>query len=266
MHNSDAQNVAIFIIACSVLIAFLTGFITFIVYRYQQKQNAYFQTLEQLKISHENELLQSQIEIQEQTFSNISREIHDNIGQKLSLVKLHLNTLQPSPDQPSNATISESIKMIGESILDLSDISRSLSSEIILNNGFINALEFEVNQLNKPGMYSIRLTVTGEPVFLEANTELILFRIIQEALHNIIKHAAATQILMDLYYREETLVLTIKDNGKGFVEEISSPKNGITNMTRRAKMLNGSCVVESAAGAGTTIHIEIPLYANQQTV
>ncbi len=264
MHLQEVEGIVTFIIICSLLILSLAGFITFIIYRYQQKQNVYFRSLEELKITHENDMLQSKLEIQEQTFANISREIHDNIGQKLTLAKLHLNTLNFSDQNMNDLRIQDSITMISEAINDLSDISRSMSSEIILNNGFIKALEFEVNQLNKPGLYNIKLSVIGEAVFLEGNKELILFRITQEALNNIIKHAEASCIDIKLYYREDSLMLEILDNGKGFNNEENSKGNGLMNMSKRAKMLNGICNISSQRGNGTAIKIEIPLYENNK--
>lgn len=265
MLNTDTQSVVIFIIACTILILLLTSFIAFIIYKYQQKQNLYFQSLEELKVNHENDMLKSKLEIQEQTFENISREIHDNIGQKLTLAKLHLNTLSLLDTEKVVSQINHSVSMIGEAINDLSDISRSMSSEIILNNGFIKALEFEVNQLNKPGLYAIKLVVTGESVFLEANRELILFRITQEALNNIVKHANASSISIELHYKSEMLLLSVIDNGKGFNSHPGTG-NGLSNMKKRAKILDGICEVLSAEGKGTSINIKIPIYEKQQSV
>ncbi|MEO6671743.1 MAG: sensor histidine kinase [Ferruginibacter sp.] len=265
MFNTDTQSVVIFIVACTLLILLLTSFITFIIYKYQQKQNSYFQSLEEMKAIHENDMLKSKLEIQEQTFANISREIHDNIGQKLTLAKLHLNTLNFRQTKDIDKRINESVNIIGEAINDLSDISRSMSSEIILNNGFIKALEFEVNQLNKPGLYRIKLIVTGESVFLEANKELILFRITQEALNNIVKHAEATEICIRLHYQTKILKLEITDNGKGFTNK-NKDSNGLINMDKRAKMVGGRCDIASVIGNGTTIKIEIPLYENDKVI
>ncbi|MFT3910544.1 MAG: sensor histidine kinase [Ferruginibacter sp.] len=265
MFNTDAQEVVVFIVICTILILLLTVFITFIVYKYQQKQNAYFKKLEEIKIDHENAMLKSKIEIQEQTFANISREIHDNIGQKLTLAKLHLNTLHLASSRDIARQINDCVDMIGEAINDLSDISRSMSSEIILNNGFIKALEFEVTQLNKTGLYNIRLFVTGEPIFLHANQELILFRITQEALNNIVKHAEATEICIRLHFLNDKLTLDIADNGKGFSKN-NNDNNGLINMNKRAKMLNGLCNIETMPGEGTTIKIEIPLYENDKKI
>ncbi|MEO8770261.1 MAG: ATP-binding protein [Ferruginibacter sp.] len=265
MYNPAKEGIIFFIIACIILILLLTCLITFIIYRYQQNQNIYFKSLEKLKILHENELLQSKLEIQEQTFANISREIHDNIGQKLTLAKLHLNTLNFTNTKDLAKQVNDCVNMIGEAINDLSDISRSMSSEIILNNGFIKALEFEVNQLNKPGLYKLKLLVTGEPVFLEANKELILFRITQEALNNVVKHAEATEICIRLHYLFDKLVLDIIDNGKGFLKK-NIDSNGLINMSKRAKILEGICDIKSELGKGTTIKIEIPIYESDQKI
>lgn len=266
MFITETQSIVIFLVISSILILFLASFVAFVIYRYQQKQNIYFQNLEELKVEHENLLLRSKLEMQEQTFANISREIHDNIGQKLTLVKLHLNTLDLLDIKRIPFQINDSVTMIGEAIGDLSDISRSLSSEMILNNGFIKALEFEVNQFNKLGLYRLKLQITGEPVFLEANTELILFRITQEALNNIVKHAEASDISIGLHYEVAKLTLDITDNGRGFECEIKKEGSGLTNMMRRAKMLDGICDIFSKNGSGTTIKIEIPVYERKQNI
>ena len=268
MFSSAAQEIIVFIVACTILILLLISFITVIVYRYQQKQNAYYKKLEELKITHENEMLQSQLEIQEQTFQNISREIHDNIGQKLSLAKLNLNTLIFSDTNRAMLQITDSVNMISDSINDLSDISRSMSSEIVLNNGLIKALEFEKKQLEKSALYKIDLYVTGEPVFLEADRELVLFRIAQEALNNIVKHATATTISIELHYDTNLLNFDISDNGKGFLpgQKDNERSTGLINMAKRANMLNGKCTVVSQPGIGTMVKIEIPLHKNNATL
>jgi len=262
MRNPSTESLIIFIIVCTLLIVLLISFVTYIVYRYQQKQNAYFKEVAELKIAHENEMLQSRVEIQEQTFENISREIHDNIGQKLTLAKLHLNTLNFNDHTKAAIQLNDSVSMISEAINDLSDISRSMSSEVILNNGFIKGLEFEVAQLNKSSLYRIGLAVSGEPVFLEAQKELILFRIVQEALNNIMKHASATVIDILLTFDKELMELCINDNGKGFVKSNDSTGTGIANMKRRAEWLKGKFIVNSFPGIGTKIKIEMPIYEN----
>ena len=259
MLKAPTEFIVVFIIISVLLSLALVVFITVIIYRYQQKQNAYFKDIETLKTSHQNALLQSQLEMQEQTFQNISREIHDNIGQKLTLAKLHLNTLNYADTDKSVSQVDDSINMISEAINDLSDISRSMSSEIILNNGLIKALDFEAAQLTKSGKYKICFSTTGQPVFLDENTELVLFRIAQEALNNIVKHAGASEINIQLHYDSVLLAMTINDNGRGFCIDENSFGTGLLNMKKRANMLKGNLSISSTPKICTQIKIEIPL-------
>jgi two-component system, NarL family, sensor kinase len=257
--TSDRFLIIAFIIVTVVLMLLLVTFIVSIIYRYQQKQNVYFKDIETLKINYQNTLLQSQLEIQEQTFQSISREIHDGVGQKLTLAKLRLNTLNFNENIASY--IDEVTQIIGEVIADLSDISKSMSCEIILNNGIIKALEYEVTQLQKSGTFVVKLSTTGNPIFMDTNTELVLFRIAQEAIANIIKHAKATTICIQLHYMPSYFNLQIIDDGIGFDEgNYSSIGTGLLNIKKRAAILQGSATIASSINSGTTISIQIPLH------
>jgi signal transduction histidine kinase len=216
-----------------------------------------------MKVVHENNLLQSQIEIQEHTFQNISREIHDNIGQKLTLVKLHLNMINLKNNIPDHVKSNDSIQLLGEVISDLSDISRSLSSELILHNGLVKGLEFEIDHLMKLNMYKVSLEITGETLFLEAKKELMIFRIVQEALNNIVKHAKAGSIWVHLHFNSEIIQLIVKDDGIGFSpSQVNGKSSGLNNMRKRATSLNGQCKVITDIKNGTEVNIQIPAYDN----
>lgn len=259
MYNPSTQGVIIFIVGVSFLLLLFISFIITIVYKYQQKQNAYFKELEALKITHENELLQSQIEIQEQTFQNISREIHDNIGQMLTLAKFNINTLDLNNGADVSTKAQDTVALIGEAISDLSDLSRSLSSEMILANGLIKALEYEIEHLQK-FHFRITLNVSEDVIFLEAKKELIIFRIIQEALNNIVKHAQANEIKIDFHYGSNNLQLKIEDDGVGFVESrVNAKSAGLNNMKKRAHILGGNFTINAHTCRGTILKIKIPI-------
>ncbi len=259
MLKAPTEFIIVFIVVSVMLILGMAVFIATIIYRYQQKQNAYFKDIETLKISHENILLQSQLEIQEQTFQTISREIHDNIGQKLTLAKLYLHTFDFADMKKARLQVNDTIDIISEVITHLSDLSRSMSSEIILSNGLIKALEFEAVQLAKPGVHTINFSATGNPIYLDIDTELLLFRMVQEALNNIVKHAEATVIHIKLYNAANQLVIQIHDNGKGFNITETRPGTGLQNIKKRAAMLKGYVSINSS-DIGTKIKIEIPMY------
>jgi signal transduction histidine kinase len=258
MLKAPSAFIIVFIAVSVILILAMAIFISVIIYRYQQRQNIYFKDMEALKSSHENTLLQSQLEMQEDTFQTISREIHDNIGQKLTLAKLYLNTLDFHDIPKLRLQINDSVDIIGGCITELTDLSRSLSSEIIVNNGLINALEYETTQLSKSGLYLINYSVTGNPVFVDTNTGLVVFRVVQEALNNIVKHAAATVIDINLHYADNLLIVQINDNGRGFNIAETRHGTGLLNIKKRAMLLKGNVTISSSIGSGTKLEIEIP--------
>ncbi len=257
MFNQSTQSIIIFTVSVMILLLFFCIFIVNILYRFQQKRNQHFKELDTLKIKHENALLKAQLEMQENTFQKISTEIHDNIGQKLSLAKLYLNTISDPDIIISVPQIKDSVEIISEVINDLSDIAHSLSSDIILNEGLVKGVELEVKQLKKTCAYDIHLAITGDSVFFEFEKELILFRIVQEALQNIMKHAEASAINIHLHYNSTQLTMVIKDNGKGFATDEKRKGVGLINIKRRTSILKGDFSIQSGT-AGTELTITIP--------
>lgn len=214
-----------------------------------------------LKTTHEKELLITKLEIQEETFNKISREIHDNISLGLTLAKLQINNFMESRNNQSSL-LSTSVDLISKSLVDLNDISKSLDGNQLASHGLINALESEVMVLNRSGIYKVELEIIGEAIYLDSETELILLRIFQEACNNILKHARATSIQIDMIYESGMLNMKITDNGKGFnVEETRSKKeirkmSGLNNFYSRAKLIGAELNITSMKGVGTTIHIK----------
>lgn len=143
------------------------------------------------------------------------------------------------------------------------DLSRSMSSEFISNNGFIKALENEIQQLSKIERYNFKLTITGNPIFFNSEKDVFLFRIAQESLANIIKHAEATQIQINLHYTKNYMQIEIIDNGVGFILSEKSDSNGIKNITSRAKLMGGLAEFISVPGKGTIVKVKIPIYDNE---
>ncbi|HPH92038.1 MAG TPA: histidine kinase, partial [Ferruginibacter sp.] len=221
--QSKGGVLVLLLVFVSMLVIFVV-FIVTLIYRYQKKQIAYFKEIEELKITHQNTLLQSQLEVQEQTFQHIAREIHDNIGQKLTLAKLYLNTLTYTSMDEVKSSVLDSLSLITDSIDSLSDVSRSMGTEVLLNNGLVKGIELELGKLQKSGLYQCDFKVNGQEIFLNANTEIVIFRIVQECINNFLKHANGTCESIQLHYTTDELELVIKDNGQGF--ETNSTPNG----------------------------------------
>ena len=258
-------DIIIFLAITILLIILLGGFIITIIFLYRKKQILYLKELEQIKSDYEKNLLKTHIEIQEQTFQTISRDIHDNINLSLTLAKLNLNTLNLSVVEKSAEQIASSIEFISKAIIDLTDISRSMNSDIISEQGLITALELEIEKLKKLECFFIKFEVFGNPVFMDAQKELLIFRIIQESFNNILKHAHARQIQLCMNYEFDRVNITTSDDGVGFNQskkqysfDKNKPTSGLRNMQKRAELLNGSFHITSQPGLGTTIKISIP--------
>jgi signal transduction histidine kinase len=255
--------IAAFVIIVTLLFTLLGYIFLLLINKFKKNKKLNKLNIENLEINYQLNLLKSQLQIQEQTFQNISREIHDNIGQKLTLAKLKINTINTNQVVDLNDTLMVISKLITDSLNDLRDISRSLSSEVILNNGLIKALENEINQLNKLFNYNFKMKLTGEVLYMSAETELTVFRIIQEALTNSIKHAEATSVFLDLHFINNELLISIEDNGKGFEISVIKDLNGLNNLKSRTQSLNGQIEINSEPLIGTTIKIKIPIYESK---
>ena len=227
---------------------------------YYQKSEEFLIELAEINCEHESVILSTQVEIQEQTFENISRDIHDNIGQKLSLAKLHLSTLALDLNNNNKEKVIIALNLIATTIIDLGDISRSMSADFLQNNGLVEAIKFEINQLQKLNKYDVSFSHSGEGSFLNDKQELIIFRIVQEAINNIIKHSQCTQIIISLNFKVTEVVMTITDDGVGFdyEQKLKSKGNGLGNMKKRAHKINAKLEVETSLLNGSKILMIIP--------
>jgi two-component system, NarL family, sensor kinase len=259
-----SNQVIFFLIISTATILSLVGLIVALIYLYQKKQIAYQQQLSAMKLDYDKNLLTTQIEIQESTFQHISREIHDNISLSLTLAKLSLNTLDWSNHERVMVQTNSSLEQITKAITDLNDISKSLDSELILNQGLIKALQRELGNIKEIQLFDLEFKITGDPVFMDSHKELIIFRIIQEGLKNIIKHARATLVQLQLNYGDSKIEIFLNDNGIGFCREGSDDDNrmkskaGLNNIRNRAMIFNGSAAIESRLGQGTSIFVTMP--------
>jgi two-component system, NarL family, sensor kinase len=230
---------------------------------YRRRHLRYLYEKRQLTLSFEQELLKTRLEIQEQTFRNISQEIHDNIGQVLSLAKLNISTMDISHPDNLIQKINDSEKLISKAIHDLRHLSHGLSTDYIADMGLTRAIGYELEMIKKSGDYETVFLSDGSPYNLDRQKELIIFRIIQEVLNNIIKHAAAQKIIIYLLYRPEEFTLTITDNGKGFdltpLNDNTSFGLGIPNMHNRAQLIGSRFLISSTLDKGTSVTIAVPV-------
>ena len=254
------------LIAGSLTIFILIIFILLFISEYQRRRSAHVKEKQKMQFNFQQELLRTQLEIQEQTLKTISQEIHDNIGQVLSLAKLNLNRMDISKHNELEEKIKDSKNLVSKAIQDLRDLSKTLNTDNIAAIGLIRAIEYELEMIRKTGSHQTSLETEGHVVRLEGQNELIVFRIVQEVLNNIIKHAEAGSIRIKASYSEDKMSLLITDDGKGVdlspLYEESNNNNfglGIRNMHSRAKLINGDFSMNSAIGKGTSVKLVVPL-------
>lgn len=260
-------KIILIIILSSVLILGLIFLLFFILSILNKRKLEIVKKIESIKIAHNNELLKTQLEIQEYTFEKISKEIHDNISLGLTLAKLQTTTYLDQ-EQKDPKLLEFSIDLISKSLVDLNDISKSMDANQLLSHGLIKALESEINVLNKTGLFSVDFSIVGDPLYLDAESDLVLLRIFQEACNNIIKHARASTIGLKLRYETDHITMLISDDGTGFeLKKVLEQKeirkrSGLQNIKARAKLINAKVDIRSSPGEGTSIEILTPIKNN----
>lgn len=203
-------------------------------------------------------LLQSQIETQEETLSVLGKELHDNIGQLLNSTKLLIGVSQRQISNPPDTLIIAD-ETLAKAINELRSLSKSLNKEWLEQFNFIENLETEIHRLNTAGaLYFEFIHIDRLP--LKSDEQLILFRIVQEAMQNAVKHAQAQHIQIAIAETQALLTVTVTDDGKGFTKETAKPDGlGMLNMKHRTHLLGGVITWQQAPEGGTVVAIQLPV-------
>lgn len=228
---------------------------------YNIRKKRHLEEKEKLRQANE-ELIKAQHEIREQTMQTIGNDLHDNIGQILSLTALTLKSIKAEEPNKVLPKVNTAVELVSRSIQEMRLLGKLLQGDQLVAKGLDEAIKQEINWIEKSGSYSVKYAKIGDaPVSVDTDKDLILFRIVQESLNNIIKHAQATKIKLTLSYLPEQLQLCIVDNGVGFdIENFASTQNGmgLQNIQKRTSLLGGEAVIKSNLSKGTTVTIAIP--------
>ena len=255
------KEVELFIvIGCVVTLLFIAFIVSFLLVN-QKRHFNYLKEKQELKNVFQQTLLQSQIEIQEQTLQHISKELHDNFGHIASLIKINLFTLQLNDTEKALAKIEDTKDLTRQLIADIKSLSVSLGSDRIAQAGLAKAIETEVEHLNKTGEFTATYNLLGPMPDIDADKALILYRMAQEVLNNMVKHSKAKHINILLQVNENVFILAFSDDGIGFnaEEKATASGAGLRNLQSRALLINAHLHIESLPGNGTTITIGLPL-------
>ncbi len=207
--------------------------------------------------NYEKMLLKSQIEIQEHTYSALGKELHDNIGQLLSTTKMLLGLTERAMDSPPDTLLTANATL-GKAISELRSLSKSLDREWLEQFDFIENLTAEITRINSGAL--IRCTLLNPfALDLASDRQIILFRIVQEAMQNAIKHASPKNISVNMTSTGYHVQVSISDDGTGFNTVEVTKGMGFINMNHRVNSLQGTVVVQSGIDTGTEVTISIPI-------
>lgn len=267
MLQSD-EEIYLTVIASTFLITLLAVMVVLAMVRYQRNMQKYLKEINDMKLVYQQELMKAKLEIQEQTFLTISQEIHDNIGQILSLIRLNISRIKPDDYDFSKQKIDMSKDLLDKAITDLRDLSKRLNTDYVNRQDLSESLKFQLELLQKTGLFETEFQIHGEEKLLEPEKKLIIFRIVQELLNNILKHADSTHISVILMYVDNELILSVKDDGKGFIVPVNIDEEnkmngiGLYNLFYRAKLIGAHFSLKSEPGGGTLAQLILPLNLN----
>lgn len=210
------------------------------------------------EVAFEKELRTVEQEVQEQMLTNVSQELHDNIGQMLTVMHLQLKkgqVLHPEVSpllQPVSNTLNDTIEQV-------KTLARGLNSDMIRSNGLERSIAQEAARIATLERFTVNYQYNDSAVQLAADAQLLIFRIFQEMLNNIMKHAEATHV--DIRLEGSPFLLVVKDNGKGFDPESKMNTGngmGLANMIKRAKLAGMDCEILSSVGKGCIFILKQP--------
>lgn len=249
---SDTDSIYLFtsLLVFAILLVMAIVYITF----YRKKSSLLFERREK-ESQYQQELTHAIIEMKETTLSYIGQELHDDLGQKMSVAKLMVNHGLENATGEQREILLEINEIIGESIRDIRSLSKSFITEQIENLGLIESIQKEVARIDRLNLMKIQFTHNQNKIKIESKDGLILFRIIQECINNVLKHSRAKNMNIDIVDGDKTINITLKDDGVGFENDGNKKGSGLISMQKRANLIHTDFQLTSEKGKGTSISI-----------
>lgn len=205
-------------------------------------------------------MLKQVAEAQEEERKRIARDLHDGVAQTLVPVPIKINHLMKNNDFPENVAseLRDVEETVSGALREIRCICTGVGPGLMIDLGLIDTLTTLVGSMRKRGQTIITLNIEGNHRKLPKETEQALFRIAQESLNNIWKHAEAKKATLKIAYEKNRIFMSISDDGKGFDTNVKSSGNlGLRIIRERARLLNADLRIDSANGKGTTISVTI---------
>lgn len=250
MENNGTDLFVIIVLGFFLMLLMALSII-FMVIIHRQRQSKNKQELERIQIEMEKVVLDVEKEIREETLAYVGRELHDNIGQLLSLTKIYLSSSKPEQ-------IIDGKNMIDDVIHEVRALSKTLNLDWVESITLKEFIAAELNKLEHSEFCKTEFIIEGNPGEPQKQKKLILIRTIQECLNNASKHAHPDLISIQLKEFEEGLMLTIRDDGVGFDQHQESNGLGMFNLKKRMEAISGQVAINSQPGSGTEVVLTLP--------
>jgi two-component system sensor histidine kinase UhpB len=216
--------------------------------------------LNEQRMNRQRQITEAVIVAQEKERTEIGKELHDNVNQILGASNLYINTAMTDEDM-RNELLERSTELVSKAINEIRKISKSLITPGLREIGLIDSIEDIIDDI-KLAKQDMQVDLDLQNISeeqIEDNRKLTLFRIVQEQLNNIVKHAQASRVLIRLSIEGANMVLTVTDNGVGFDIGRHRKGVGITNIISRAELFNGKVEIATSPGDGCTLTVSIPI-------
>jgi two-component system, NarL family, sensor kinase len=251
------KNVALGLTLSSFIFAILLGILFYNRYRLKQASVLNEAIIQQQQLASKAIIAAEELERQ-----RIARDLHDGIGQMFSAVKMNLSGIADrmhEPDANEKVLLDKTLKLVDESCKEVRNISHQMMPNVLLKSGLSMAVRDFIDKIDETRL-KVTLETFGLQQPLPADIEAVLYRVIQESVNNVIKHAGATALDIQLHKDEESITVTIEDDGKGFdIKQVPEDGGiGLKSVNARVAYLNGKVDYESAPGRGTLVAIYIP--------
>ncbi|HMP99337.1 MAG TPA: histidine kinase [Cyclobacteriaceae bacterium] len=251
------RNTYIFIAMAGLLVLMIIIFL--LRNNLKHRQHLHEQKIKQMEQQQQVVSLQSMINGQEAERTRVAKDLHDGLGGLFSTIKMYFSTLQyEEPALADKELFQKTYSSIDNAAEEVRRIAHNMMPEVLVKMGLINALHDLCANISAGKLLHVSMEVHGMHKRLNATTEIMLFRIIQELLNNIIKHAQASEVIIQFIKEDNRLSVIVEDNGRGFnSEEVDKNKHaGIETVQSRVAYLNGKLSIDSQMGVGTTVMMD----------
>lgn len=248
------------LLVISLGIVFFTLLITLLVifFYFLKKKNHYLVEKMESEMYFQSELVKTRIEIKDQTLSEISKELHDNIGQIVSVGIMQLNMYIQSGQPVKSKELTDLKDVLAKSLDEIRILSRIINKDNLLETNFIEAIKQDLQRVKKLKHIQYNYNFKGEIPKINEGHDLFIYRIFQEALHNSLKHSHSDLYEVNITTTETLFQLKMKDFGIGYDTKKNNSGIGLNNMKLRAKLIGAKLIIESNQ-YGTSILLEYPL-------